>query len=260
MSIGIQNLASVDALVRDNGGRSFTVTAGNNRTVNLPATQIIVRSVAVGTGLIGVTVYAGEQQAADTGGAVNITNATINAAVTGNVTVTSGNVNANITNSSLATTVTSGNIAITSGTVNATITNSTLQTTISGTVSTNITNATLNMQDVIVETNTTVLAGVLANVVVPLSLSQGVRFDQTIAKAVQGFALVLVNPEGFFDCWYTSSGQDSYLTRRYPFYVLANNTWQPIEKQFTADIPAGAVLHLLFAQGVNNPVAGTLKY
>jgi hypothetical protein len=263
MSISVQNLATVDANVRDNGGRSFVVTAGNNRTVNLPAAQIIVRSVGVGTGIIGVTVYAAEQQASDTGGSVlaNIINSTITAIIQGTVTaVVSGTVNANILNSVLTTTIQGAVTAIIQGTVNTNITNSTLATTITGTVTTFIQNALLNMQDVVVENNTTVLAGVLANVVTPLALVPGVTFTTTIAKAVQGFALVLVNPDGFLDVWYTASGQQIFLTRKFPFYALSNNTWQPVEKVYTADIPAGATLSILFTQGVNNPVNGTLKY
>jgi hypothetical protein len=263
MSVSIQNLSSVDVQVRDNAGRAFVVTAANNRTVNLPAEQIIVRSLTVGTGIIGVTVYAVEQSANDTGGSVlaNIINSTITAIIQGTVNANvSGTVNANILNSVLTTTIQGTVNALVSGTVNATITNSTLATTISGTVTTSIANAVLNMQDVVVENNTTAMAGVLANTVIPLSLVQNVTFDTTIAKAVQGFALVLNNPEGFLSVWYTASGQDIFLTRQFPFYWASNNTWQPIEKQFAVDMPAGTVLHLLFRQGLNNPVTGTLKY
>ena len=254
MALSIQNLSNTDCAILDNTGRQYLVSAGNMLTVNLPADWIAVRSVAVGSGIIVVTLYASEQAPTNTGGAVNATilNSTLTTVIQGTVQASIvGTVNTNITNSVITTAI--------AGTVNTNITNSALTTVISGTVNTSITNATLNMQDVVVENNTTALAGVLANTVVALSLAQGVTFNQTVTKAIQGFALVLNNPSGFLSLWYTSAATDIYLVRQYPFYELSNNTFQPIEKQFAADIPANTVIHIQFVQGIQT-VTGTLKY
>lgn len=230
MSTSVQNLSTVDVLVSDNAGRGYTVPSGNNRTVNFPATQVNVKAVQAGSGFIGVTIFADQQTPADTGGSVNanIINSVINATIQGTIT------------------------ALISGTVNTNLVNSSINTL--------ITNAILSMQDVIVENNTTVTAGILANTVVALSLTQGVTFMQPIPKAVQGFALVLNNPGGFLDVWYTVSGQDNYQVVQYPFYELSKNLATTMEKQFDADIPAGSVLKILFRQGTSNPVTGELKY
>jgi hypothetical protein len=254
MAVSIQNLSNTDAVVIDNTGRQFTVSAGNIRTVNLPADWIAVRSIAVGTGIIVITLYATEQSPTNTGGTVNATilNSVLTAVIQGTVTaIISGTVNTNITNAILQTAIT--------GTVQTNITNSTLATTISGNVNTIIQNALLSMQDVVVENNTTALAGVLANTVQALNMTQGVTYSQTINKAIEGFAVVLNNPEGFFDCWYNAGGLDVYLIRQYPFYWASNNTWQPIEKQLEAAIPSGSAIRLRFQQGINT-VSGLLKY
>src|SRR5215472_9024052 len=88
MSMSIQNLSTADVAVIDNTGRQFTVSAGNIRTVNMPAQWIAVRSVAVGTGIIIVTLYATEQAPTNTGGSVNanIINSVITAIIQGTVT------------------------------------------------------------------------------------------------------------------------------------------------------------------------------
>lgn len=225
----VNNSSAVNATVSTDQGFKLTVPpgAGLPWSLPVPTRNLTVQSASNSAGGI-IYVTASDSLAGAQSYASNIV---------------TGTVNANILNSNLTVTA--------SGTVNANILNSS--------ISANITNATLSVADSLVETNTSVLTGILPKNIAAFTLTNNVAFTQTIAAAIDGFALDLVIQDGFLNIFYTASSKIFYLVRNFAF--IASGIVPDIETDYFSPIPAGAVVSILVSQStVANPATGVLKW
>lgn len=224
----INNASAVNVVVATDQGFKLTVPpgAGLPWSLPVPTRNLTVQSAsASANGLVYIT-------ASD-----SLTGAQSYAS-----NVVTGTVNANILNSNLNVTA--------SGTVNANILNSVL--------TANINNANLSVVDSLVETNTTVLTGLLAKNIAAFTLAANATFTQAISAAITAIGVAIIIQDGFLSLSYVASGQEIFLLRKRPFYNsagLSNYT----EKVYSVPIPAASSFKVKVEQNLLG-ISGVLKW
>lgn len=113
--------------------------------------------------------------------------------------------------------------------------------------------------DVLVESNTGLLVGLLASHVIPFTQTSGTQHDEPISNPCDGFGLqVNVNTAGRMNVWVTNAGNDVYLIRDQMFYPSPVGN-KPVNKRFAEAIAAGDTIHVRWDDAAAS-LAGILRY